>query len=395
MPRTAIIAAMVLVLPLAGSGPAQAEPFVPKSDDQVLERLPLSGNPDTSQLRKIRKQLQGAPDNLPLALQLATRYLALAREESDPRYLGYVQAALRPWWDSETPPPEVLLLRATVRQNRHEFTAALSDLAQVLKQQPRNAQAWLTAAVIHQVRGDYEAAMRHCLALLSLSDSLVSTSCVSSIVSLTGHAERAHAFLRQALDDSGDETGREERLWAMTLLAEIAVRTGKTQEARQYFKEALALDSNDAYLLGAYADFLLDQDQAEEARDLLKEHTRIDGLLLRLALTEQRLATSGLAERIASLEARFAASRMRGESLHQGEEARFTLYLLQEPAAALRLAQSNWAVQREPRDARILLEAASASGDLSAAAEVLDWLKRNHVEDVRLSALTAQFERKP
>ena len=372
-----------------------AAPFIPETDDQVLERLPLSGSPAASELRRMRKQLQEAPDNLALALQLATRYLALAREESDPRYLGYVQAALRPWWDLETPPPEVILLRATLRQNRHEFNAALADLAQVLKQQPRNAQARLTAAVIHQVRGDYGAAMRHCLALLSLSDSLVATACISSVASLTGHAERAHAFLRQALEDSGDEIGKEERLWAMTLLAEIAVRTGKIQEAGQYFKKALTLGSNDAYLLGAYADFLLDQNQADEARDLLKEHTRVDGLLLRLALAEQRLASPGLAERIASLEARFAASRMRGESLHQGEEARFTLRLLKEPAAALRLAQNNWTVQREPRDALIFLEAASAAGDLSAAAPVLDWLKRNHVEDVRLSALIVQFEGKP
>ena len=372
-----------------------AAPFIPETDDQVLERLPLSGNPAASELRRMRKQLQEAPENLALALQLANRYLALARAESDPRYLGYAQAALRPWWDLATPPPEVLLLRATVRQNRHEFDAALTDLAQVLKQQPRNAQARLTAAVIQQVRGDYGAAMRHCLALLSLSDSLVATACVSSVASLTGHAEHALAVLRQALEDRGDEIGREERLWAMTLLAEIAVRTGKIQEAGQYFKEALALASNDAYLLGAYADFLLDQDQANETRDLLKEHTRIDGLLLRLALAEQRLAMPGLAERIASLEARFAASRMRGESLHQGEEARFTLRLLEQPTAALRLAQSNWAVQREPRDARGLLEAAWAARDSSAASPVLKWLKQSHLEDVRLAALAAQFEGKP
>lgn len=372
-----------------------AAPYIPETDDQVLERLPLSGNTAASELRKMRKQLQDAPDNLALALQLANRYLALARAESDPRYLGYVQAALQPWWDLATPPPEVLLLRATVRQNRHEFDTALTDLARVLKQQPRNTQAWLTAAVIHQVQGDYGAAMRHCLALLSLSDSLAATACVSSVTSLTGHAERAHAFLRQALEDRGDQIGREERLWALTLLAEIAVRTGKVQQAGQYFKEALVLGSNDAYLLGAYADFLLDQDQAGEVRDLLKEHTRVDGLLLRLALAEQRLAMPGLAERVASLEARFAAGRMRGESLHQGEEARFTLHLLKDPAVALRLAQSNWAVQRESRDALILLEAATAAGDLSAAAPVLAWLKQNHVEDVRLSALTAQIERKP
>jgi tetratricopeptide (TPR) repeat protein len=144
-----------------------AAPFIPETDDQVLERLPLSGNPVASELRRMRKQLQEALDNLALALQLANRYLVLAREESDPRYLGYVQAALLPWWDLKTPPPEVLMFRATVRQNRHEFVAALRDLARVIERQPRNAQAWLTAAVIHQVRGDYGAAMRYCLALLT------------------------------------------------------------------------------------------------------------------------------------------------------------------------------------------------------------------------------------
>ena len=37
-----------------------------------------------------------------------------------------------------------VLVRATLRQNRHDFEGALQDLAGAIKLQPHNAQAWLT-----------------------------------------------------------------------------------------------------------------------------------------------------------------------------------------------------------------------------------------------------------
>ena len=55
------------------------------------------------------------------------------------------------------------------------------------------------------------------------------------------------------------------------------------------FKQALALGRRDPYLLGAYADLLLDQGRAREAAELLKNENRADGLLLRLALAESML----------------------------------------------------------------------------------------------------------
>jgi hypothetical protein len=73
------------------------------------------------------------------------------------------------------------------------------------------------------------------------------------------------------------------------------------------------------------------------------------------------------------------------------EEARFTLALLRDPQQALQHAQANWKVQREPADARILLESALAAGNREAAQPVLDWLSANHVEDLRLQRLATQF----
>ena len=145
--------------------------------------------------------------------------------------------------------------------------------------------------------------------------------------------------------------------------------------------------ARDPYLLGAYADFLLDQDRPGEVLELLEDESRIDPLLLRLALAERRLGAGALDEHLALLQDRFDAARRRGDSVHLREEARFTLHLLDRPGEALELARRNWATQREPADARVLLEAALAASKPAAAQPVLDWLERTGLEHVGIEAL--------
>ena len=69
------------------------------------------------------------------------------------------------------------------------------------------------------------------------------------------------------------------------------------------------------------------------------------------------------------------------------EEARFRLRLRGDAKGALALALANYRVQREPRDARILLEAAIAAGDAAAAGPVRDWLQSSGFEDALLRRL--------
>jgi hypothetical protein len=89
------------------SGPAITAPYVPASDSQVLERLPFkSGDPAMRELRALHSQLTREPDNLPLTLRLAQGYLELGRVTGDPRYAGYAEAALAPWWHLQQAPRE-------------------------------------------------------------------------------------------------------------------------------------------------------------------------------------------------------------------------------------------------------------------------------------------------
>jgi Tfp pilus assembly protein PilF len=209
---------------------------------------------------------------------------------------------------------------------------------------------------------------------------------------MTGQSVKSKDLLRQALSDSA-LSGRE-RIWIATIQAEIATRTGAIEEAEQSFAEAFKTGIKDQYLLGAYADFLLDQGRYRDVVSLVQHETKSDGLLLRLALAEQALDLPWFQNHKAELASRFTASRERGTATHVREEARFTLMLQHDAQQALPLAQDNWNVQREPADARILLQCAIEAKNSAAAQPVIEWLRTNHVEDLRLKALAKQIQEK-
>lgn len=368
-----------------------AEPFVPKNDDEVLERLPYTpGDPALRALAELRSQLRATPGDLGLATRLAWGYVEVGRVQADPRFYGYAEAALAPWWAIPDPPAEVLLLRATLRQNRHEFGAALGDLERFLREHPRDPRGWLQRAVILAVQGEPAAAAQSCLPLRRLAPPLVSAACLAHATGLGKDARAGYDLLRRTLETQpAADPGM--RQWALTTLAEIAVRLGRAEAAEAHFRAALEIPHRDPYLLAARADFLLDQHRPSEARTLLADETSADALLLRLALAEQQLGAPGLAEHRAALTARFEAARRRGDALHEEAAARFALHFGGDPVAALRLAEANWAVQREPIDARRLLEAALAARRPEAARPVLEHLARTGLEDVRLKALTERL----
>jgi hypothetical protein len=114
-------------------------------------------------------------------------------------------------------------------------------------------------------------------------------------------------------------------------------------------------------------------------------------LLLRYALALHSLHDPDAAVEIDALAQRFAAAAMRADTVHQREHSRFALQLQNNPQEALRIAELDWAVQKEPADVRVYLEAAVAANDPAAAAPVLQWLKQNNVEDAALTPLLAKL----
>jgi tetratricopeptide (TPR) repeat protein len=383
----------MLFLFLLGAMICHCEPFVPKDEKQVLERLRATpANASTRELRKMRSELSAQPTNSILASRFVRHCLEQYRSEGDPRFIGQAQAALAPWWSTEAPTTDLLVLRATLKQSQHDFDGALHDLNHVLRTDPANGQAWLTRVTILAVQGRYAEARASCAPLAQLAPGLVSITAAASVSSLNGSAERASSLLRSAIDQNA-KAPVAQRQWAMTILAEMLTRLGRTAEAGACFEDALALSQRDTYLLGAYSDFLLDLGRPDEVAALLADENRSDGLLLRLALAEKKLkpGSSLLSQHIQTLQSRFEENRLRGESAHQREEARFALYLLGDPQKAVKLALSNWQVQHEPADLRILLESALADRDLTAARPGLEFVQQNNLEDVLITKLVHQM----
>ncbi|MYN20408.1 hypothetical protein GTP81_27070 [Rugamonas sp. FT107W] len=383
----------LFALLLCAATAVQAAPYLPASGRQVIETLPRRGDPVQQELRRMRSELNARPGDMALATALATRYIGLARSETDPRYLGYAQAALAPWWWLSSPPAPVRLLRATLLQSTHQFKPAMDDLKAVLAADPANAQAWLTQATVQTVQGDYAGATTSCAHLSTMSIELITITCIANVGAATGRSLKSEQLLELTLERSSNAPA-ELQVWALTLLAEMAQRRDAADLAETRYQRALALSPRDSYLLGAYADFLLEQRRANEVVALLKDQTRIDALLLRRALALQQLgnARTALAADIKELAARFDAATQRGDTVHQREQARFELLLRHDPATALTLARRNWAVQKEAADIRIYLESALHARDANAAKPVLDWVALNRTEDVAASRLIRQLQ---
>jgi Flp pilus assembly protein TadD len=369
------------------------EPFLPKDGGQVLETLRTTAfDPVDHEIRELRARLTAEPTNLTLACQFARRCIERGRSQADPRYLGRAQAALVPWWDLPTPPVDALVLRATIKQSQHDFTNALADLNLASHLSPRNPQVWLTRSTILTVLGDYAGARKACGPLARLAPGLVALTAVASVTCLNGEAEQSCALLKNGLDGNSSASV-DEKIWATTILAEALERLGRVSEAETEFKKAMSLGQRDPYLLGAYADLLLDQGRAKEAAELLKNENRADGLLLRLTLAESEIVPRPATcnAHIAALKARFEAGHLRGDFVHQREEARFELRLMGQSSEALRLAKANWQIQHEPADLRILMESAVEARDAHAAEPAVDFMRTNRLEDVELAKLAGQL----
>ncbi|MBC7717841.1 MAG: hypothetical protein H7143_12985, partial [Pseudorhodobacter sp.] len=283
---------------------------------------------------------------------------------------------------------------------------ALVDLDAAVASDLNNAEAWSWRAAIHMVQANYAQARRSCEMLAPLTTPLIATACTAQVDATTGRTAEAARSLRQALQDTalksaGASDGQAaQRLWVLTRLAETEERRGAYKEADTAFREALALQIDDVYLQAAYADFLLDQGRAAEVPSLLKGRGRADVLLLRQALAARALKAPEAAALSRELGARFDAARLRGDTTHRKEESRYVRSVLGESSAsaaanALRLATENFAEQREPADARILLEAALTAKNPAAADPVLQWMAKSGIDSVVLKRLAAQLVSQP
>lgn len=362
--------------------------YVPRDAATIVAHVPPRDSREIAE----RQALAAAPERVELAVELARADIQRARTLSDPRYLGRAQATLGRWWKLAEPPADVLLLRATIEQSLHDFTAARADLDRLIAIRPDDAQAHLTRAVVATVRADYAAARESCDAVARLAPPIVAATCRAPLDAMGGvagarttgeHVAAAYHALATALQR---RTTPALRAWALTTLAELAIQRGDEAAAAHHLESALSTDPDDAYTRAALADTRLAQHDPTGASALLAGYEQIDNLLVRRAIAEHEAHGPDAARLARMMHERIAAAAERGDRVHQREEAMFVLAVDGDAPRALAIARANWDVQKELADARILVQAAVQAGEPAAAAPVVAWVRANGIEDASLDA---------
>lgn len=366
---------------------AVAEHVEPTRDDEVIEILPASAGTHDED-RRLRKQLAGRPNDAGLAVMVARRNLTRAREAGDPRFAGLALAALSSWQDPAAAPTEVLLLRATLQQYLHDFDASVSTLQAVVSRPDgsRMAQAWLTLATVLRVQGHYVDSDAACRQVGQAGVRLHSLACLAENAALRGDVAGARRTFDTLLADAN--LPPDTRVWLLTSVAELESRDGQAPRAEMAFRAVLRLGP-DSYAALDYADFLLAQGRPRDALQVLKTETRTDAVLLRLAIAGTRGGTADAAHDVAEMRDRIALANERPDAhiFHGREQAMFALAIDLAPARALALARGNVERQREPIDILVFAEAARASNEPAAIAEVRRLKATLQLHDRRIDAL--------
>lgn len=383
--RTGALAAGLFISALLSS--AWATPITPTRDDEVVEVLPaVAGN--RAEERRMRQQLQAQPRDAVLALAVAQRYLDQAHELGDPRFAGLAMAAIQGWHDDAAAPNDVLMMKATLQQYLHEFDPSVATLKRLLARPgvADQAQAWLTLATVRRVQGRYAESDDACRQIALSGAALHADACLAENQALRGQTDAARATLTQLLATPGIPVATSS--WLTTTLAELEQRDGRAPQADADFRAVLKLQP-DAYVKVAYADFLIDQGRFGEALKLLKDETRTDAVLLRLAIAGTRAKSPGAARDVAEMRDRIALANQRPDArkFHGREQAMFALSVDHDPTLALDLSKGNLEQQREDIDVLVFAEAARASGDRGAIDEVRRLKDSIGLHDRRIDAL--------
>jgi tetratricopeptide (TPR) repeat protein len=393
----------VLFVVIIATFDASAEPYRPANAGVVLVRL--KSGPGAAMTQRITEA--STPDALLLA---ATQEMALGRANLDERHFGRaealllrtlpcvsrVEAELRLDDCGSRADTKLLIAYADVLQHGHDFGNAQRVLDIALIQDPSNLQARLMRASIRLARGEPREALGDCAKLVATTESLVAAACIAQSISLSGRLGEAVTLLQSTLEKNDDRDGRV--AWACAILSELLERQGTYARAHDAIDRALAADPANVALQIQAIDLSLSsasRSQGDTSRviELLARLPTAESVVLRRALLAQQVASSDASSLRDQWRALVAAQLKLGISAHERDRAIGELQLMKRPGEALRFALANWDKSREIGDARILVLAAQAAGQPTAAAPALEWIDSLHVEDMVIAA--ARVERTP
>lgn len=363
----------------AGHATEASQRFHPANAGYVVLQLPAAESDRDAP--RLRSQLQLATRDAEVAQRVAGQYLEQARATREQRYFGRAEAVLQPWLVKSNPPAALLVLQADILQNRHDFPGALRLLDRAVAQDSRSTRARLLRATVLMVRGEPMRARSDCAALMGMGETSLGSICLAQTLASMGQLGRAAATIelivaRHELSDAPSLA------WAQSSLADIASRRGDRAAAERYWRAALAYSTHDEFIRCALSDILIARGATDEALMLLDLPHPSVGILVRRALA-QSVAADITARRatLTQLNELLRLEAQRSERVHLREETLLAMGEARPVAQVLQLARSNFAVQREAVDVRLLARAASVAQDRTTLAQLEAWCTQTGFRD--------------
>ncbi len=395
LPRS--IALLLVTIALAAVvTTARAEPFRPTDPNLVLLRVtPTAGrDADRAGAWSASPAPSAGATEFAAALTEAAAHIEEGRRFGQPRGFGRAEAMLEAVRATGARSAEWHVLSADIHQYRHEYIRALALLDNAVRIDATHVRAHLMRAAIRQTRGELRAARADCAAILGVGEQLLGGACLAQILGLTGNLDRAYGLLERQLSAAGDRATPAVRTWILGALADMAERRGDTARAELHLRRALEVDPHDAYARLALADLLIEGGNSSAALLVLDGQPHSSATLLRRAEAHRALgspAGDAQATTIArALRASLEDSRRRGEQVDWRDGARLAR-LEGRKCDALRAADRNWQVQREPIDARLLATTAAECGERAALEPLLRWRKLARYQDAQLDGLLRRW----
>lgn len=304
------------------------------------------------------QRYQQYPDSLNLGADLINHYLSRVRRSDNHEYLQKAKQLRSMLAEKTSADKNVdwLLASADLMQYQHEFNKASEYLERILELRPFHLQASLMQARIALARGEQAAAKSLCTSLFGQHSLSVVSTC---LLEVEGRGDRPLAAYKQLTElqkrqPNDTEVDAIER-WRLQILAEQALLLERYAEARSWLnqlpedttivEEKLLLDS---YLLetsGSLPNSLIADCNSQ----------LIDALAVRVALVQQRLHDGGCW--VDYIKQRMHLRVLRNDRLHSADIAFYFTYLVQQPESAVKWANINYSVAKEPFDKQLLIDA--------------------------------------
>lgn len=371
-----------LLILLIGTHLLYAAPFIPKSDQQILETLPADSPPP-----RYLSSDSFLSDTSITNPEQTSQLLERAYLQGDPRALGQARAQLDQITDQSV---DTLMLRARALQSDHKFSEAKAMLEQILSKEAAHPDALLTLSSLLVVQGQFEEAMRYCAALNDPSLSVYQSACVAQAQSMTGQLTQAKQTLSKLAGMSSQLDASTAR-WIYLIQADAALRSQDVPLANQVLD---VMDTQTVPALMARADWLLTQGEYREARLLLEDHTDKDALLLKLITAQIKLNDPKAQQNLALMKERIEVWKIRQENAHIREQATYAL-LTNQIDLALKLARENWQQQRETADLLIYATAAIKTSSQKDIKQIRQFMTDTQLEypalesDLRLEKISS------